>query len=377
MRPASTALLETVRGSHQVTSRARVCSTYQTGVDPDGEEIDVLGGDVTADSTAEIRSTLDMTTPDVGWIPRPGELLTPYGNEVFCEVGVIAAGGVEWVPLGYQRLSAVDQDDEGGPLRLSGQDRMAGIIDAKLMAPVQFKANATVAGVFDRLVHDVYPAADIFFDWPAGDDELGRSMVAAGDEEDSDNDRYAFLADLAQARGKVMYFDHAGVLRVEDLPDVRHPVVSVDAGPGGVLVQASRSLDRQDVFNAVVATGEAADDKKPPRAVVYDSNPDSPTYFYGRFGQVPKFYSSSKIIHDAMAIRVASKMLGENMGLPYNVDLNAVPNPVLEAGDPIEVAYRFGADELHRLEKVTTGLTADDEWTATTREQTTVELGIF
>lgn len=377
MRPASDELLETVRASHQVSARARVVGKYETGIDPDGDEIEVFGGDVESDASADIRGTLDLTTDGTDWVPRPGELLSPYGNEVFVEAGVVTFGGLEWVPLGYYRIGNVDSDTVDGSLRVAGQDRMAGIKDSKLMKPVQFRRTATVADAFARLVHDVYPDAVISFDWLAGDDELGRSLIASGDEADSDNDRYAFLRDLADARGKVIFFDHAGVLRVEDAPDPSEPVVTVTTGEGGVLVSAARSLDREGVYNAVVAEGEAADDKEPARAVVYDSNPDSPTYFYGRFGQVPKFYRSSKLTTDAMAIRAASKMLGESMGLPYNVDLSAVPNPALEAGDPIEVGYRDGRHERHRLSKVTTGLSAEDDWKASTREQTILGMAVL
>lgn len=375
MRPASQELLEVVRGSHQVTSRARVCTRYQTGVDPDGEEIEVYGGDATADGTGEIRSTFDMTTTGDGWQPRAGELLTPYGNEVFVEAGVVVGGGVEWVPLGYHRITSVDNETVDGTVRVAGQDRMAGIIDSKLLSPVQFGEDTTVAEVFDRLVHQVYPSAHITFDWPAGNDDLGRTLIAAGEEEDTDNDRYAFLADLAKSRGKDMFFDHAGVLRVASPPDLLHPAAQIDSGPDGVLVQASRSLTRQGVFNAVVAEGEAADDKPPARAVVYDKDPNSPTYFFGAFGQVPKFYSSPKLKSDNMAVDAAATLLGTTRGLPYSLDLSAVPNPTLEPHDVVMVTHKDGTMERHRLERVPVGLSAEDSWTATTRQQSLATLG--
>ncbi|MGH3095559.1 MAG: DUF5047 domain-containing protein [Streptosporangiales bacterium] len=373
MRQAIPELLAAVRSDHGIAARARVVPPGQTGTDPDGDEIDVYAGDVEADSTAQIRCTLDLTTSAADWSPRPREsMLQPYGNEVFVERGV---EGVDLVPLGYYRIYDVDAPVDG-TLRVAGQDRMSALVEAKLTATVQFKATATVAGVFDRLVHEVLPAVEVAFDYQVGADELGRSMVAGDPEDpDSDNDRYQFLADLATSRGKVMYFDEAGRLRVTAAPRIDVPVFAVDAGPKGVLLDDTRSLSRQGVYNGVVATGEGADAKEPVRALVVDTNPGSPTYWDGDFGKVPKFYSSPKLKTSSMAVDAAATLLGQNIGLPYSVDFAMVPNPALEVLDPIEITHRGGTAERHLIKQLTLGLTAADPQTGTTRDQSSVRIG--
>ena len=111
MRPVSDALLSTLRGSHGMAVRARVVTTFQTGTDPDGVEIEVISGSVQLDATANIRSTLDITTAPSRWPKSPADLLAPYGNEIFVERGVRLVGGsVEWVSLGYFRIDEPDQD---------------------------------------------------------------------------------------------------------------------------------------------------------------------------------------------------------------------------------------------------------------------------
>ena len=66
MRPVSAAFLAALRGSHTMVVRARVCSTFQTGTDPDGTSVSILSGKVTVDGTADIRTTLDMSVDGTG-----------------------------------------------------------------------------------------------------------------------------------------------------------------------------------------------------------------------------------------------------------------------------------------------------------------------
>ena len=74
-------------------------------------------------------------------------------------------------------------------------------------------------------------------------------------------------------------------------------------------------------------------------------------------------------------------MLRRNLGLPYNLTLESIPNPALEPGDPIRVRYpvsqrrRGLRDEHHIIEQLTVPLTADGAMTALTREQTLVQIG--
>ena len=112
MRPVSDAFLDAVRGSHRMCARARVCPPGQTGVDPDGVDIPILAGQVEQDATADVRATVDLTTDGSAWTAEVGDLLTPYGNELFVERGIVFGNGDrEWVSQGYFRIDSVEQDD--------------------------------------------------------------------------------------------------------------------------------------------------------------------------------------------------------------------------------------------------------------------------
>lgn len=367
MRAVSAGFLRTLTGSHQMRARARVCTTFQTGTNPVGTEIPILDGDVKAQAGGDVRATLDLTTDgNRRWPKSAADLLGPWGNEIYVERGIAYGNGnVEYVGLGYYRIYEATQDTvPNGPIKISARDRMSGIIDARLEAPLQFPAGTTVGSVFSQLITAVYPSATIDYDdgTTTSNSALGRATIAQ-------ESRYEFLRDLAKSRGKVIYWDHRGRLQVKSPPNPTVPLWDVYHGAGGVLVEMSRELSRVGVFNAVVATGEGADTVPPVRAVARDNNVQSPTYYYGPFGKVPRAYSSPFITTSAQARSAAAAILRQSLGLPYGIDFTAVPNPALEPLDPVRVKYSHNdASEVHVIDDITIPLTAAAAIKATSRQ---------
>lgn len=352
-------------------SRVRVVPPGLTGTNPNlsytGEvqdEVAIAGGDVKLDATADIRGSLDLETTDP-WPADASDLLTPYGNELFVERGIVfGSGAVEWVSLGYFRISDVDQDDApDGPLRIVGHDRMASIVDSKLTSPRQYTSGTSVQAAFNELIGDIYPGAVIVFDFDAAATLFTASHVA-------EEDRYKFLKDIVDSLGKVMWWDYQGRLQVATAPDPLTPVLDINHGRGGILVKLARSLSRQDAFNAVVATGEAAGEKPPVRGVAYDTNPKSPTYWFGPFGKVPYKFSSSFITTPDQARVAAEQKLSRSIGVPYGADFQSVVCAALEPLDPIRVSHSDKEpDDFHVVETLTIPLDAETAMTGTTRQQ--------
>lgn len=368
MRPVSAAFLRTVGGSHRAVFRARVCDTFQTGTNPDGAAIPILGGSVTLDATAQVRGSLQLLTDgNRTWPRRADSLLTPYGHEVYVERGVMLSDAqVIYVGLGYFRIKIPAQDEApDGPIDLAGADRMRGIQRARLLSPRQYGAGATVGFVVEDLVLERYPSAVV--EWDAGDTEtIPRSVVV-------ERDRYEFLDQLIKAQGKIWYWDHRGALQIRTAPSTANPVFDINAGANGVLVSSSRKLTREGVYNAVVASGEAADTEAPARGVAVDAEASSPTYFYGPFGPVPRFFTSPFLTTDAQAAGAAAAMLGRQLGLPYVVDFAMVPNPALEPWDPVRIRHATTEGfEIHTIQTLTVPLTAQAGMTGTTREQSRI-----
>src|SRR5690606_18295990 len=91
MRPVSPRFLAALRGSHTSRYRVRVLTTFQTGTDPSGTELDILTGSVTLDGTANERGSLDLTLDSQAgqrWPANQFGILTPFGNELFVERGI-------------------------------------------------------------------------------------------------------------------------------------------------------------------------------------------------------------------------------------------------------------------------------------------------
>lgn len=371
--PSRSILQALTAGSHQIAIEARVVTTYQDGDDPDGTEIPVLTGGVVLDGTADIYGTLTLTTDGDGmWPQRASDLLSPFGNEIFVRRGVYADSTIVWVPLGYYRIQDPDQPDApDGPITITGLDRMAGLIDARLLAPRQYAATQTVRFVFDDLVREIYPDATILFDDTMIEfSALGRAVA-------SEDSRYEMLREIADAYGKIMYWDTSGVLRVESAPDPAEPVWNFMAGRrDGVLLGVSRALSRDGVYNAVVASGEGtAGDIPPVRGVAFDDNPASPTYFFGRFNQVPRFYTSPLIVSTVQAVDAARAMLSRNLGFPYNVAFTISPNPAVRPFDPVKIMLRDGEVNDHVVEAITIPLDAAIAMTGRTRQKTIIAIG--
>lgn len=378
MKTISAAALNALTGQSGFDVRATVLTSYQSGLHPVGTTINVMGGDVIHDGTADIRATLDLITDGTNmWPTTNSSLLAPYGNEIFVERAVKYGQETEWIPQGYFRIDSPDQSVvPDGPIRLAGSDRMAGIIDAELLTPRQFRSTLSNGAVVQTLVFEVYPGATIEWDSAAVSGALlGRTLVA-------EESRFKFLNDLITSLGKIWYWDHRGILVIKDVPSTSGASVwTVSSGPHGVLTAIDRKLTRKGVYNAVVATGEAADTTAPSRAIAYDNNPDSPTYYFGRFGPVPRRYSSPFITTNAQALSAARAILTRGLGLPYNINFSAVPNPALEPYDVTTVTYpaksRSGETftEIHIVDRITVPLSVSAPITANTREQSVVLIG--
>lgn len=378
MRPVSTKFLNTLHGSHLAVFRARVQDTFIITTNPGGTEIPILGGDVKYSAGAEIRSTLTLTT-SWPWPLTSSDTLVPYGHYVYVERGIAFGNGQrEWVGLGYYRIDTIEQDESpDGEIVITASDRNAGLKDGRLLTPKQYASTLTNGDVVNSLIWGVYFFAGIieWDDTAVRDDTINRTIIA-------EDDRLGTLRDLLTSLGKIGYWDHRGIFVIKTPPDVTGaPQWEITAGSNGVLVQMSRALTREGVFNAVVATGEAGDTAAPVRAVATDNNPASPTYYSGPFGPVPRFYSSPFITTTAQAQSAAQSLLKQNLGLPYQVSLGSVANPALEPYDVIDVSYpkasrsRTLKKERHVIDEITIPLTPEQPVTLKTRQQQQVLIG--
>jgi hypothetical protein len=359
-----------VSGSHMARFQCIAVDGFQTGADPTGIELPMRDGSIEFDATADIRASGSVEL--IGNWPTSQNLsLAPYGAEVFLSRGIDrGANGILWAPLGYFRISEVSQNDAAkGPLKLTLDDRMATIIDSRFLQPRQWITGTTVGEIVSDTIHTVYDDAVIVFDDDSDLSTIGRSLIV-------EESRYELLLTLAEGLGKVVYWDELGQLVFRTIPDEDDVTWAVKAGPGGAMVQADRSLSREGVYNAVVVTGEGADEITPVRAVAFDAQQSSPTFFDGPFGRVPRFYSSPFITTQTQAANAARNLLRQSLGAPYDVGLSAVPNPAVRPYDVLRVTYNNGNRELHIVERATIPLNVESPVKIATRESTVIFVGV-
>lgn len=374
MRPVSAPFLAALTGSHKMVARARLCTPGQEGTNPgplasNGEPLYPLAiedGDCLFNPSAQIRATAQLSVL-ADWPASEFDQLFPTGGaDLFLERGVeFGSGSREWVSLGYYRLDEINQDDApNGPIEIQASDRMAGIIDARLIAPRQYSASATLSAVIEDLVLEIYPDITVTL---TGFD----ANAALGSDQICERERYDFLNDIAKSRGCTMFFDYDGGFVMKPvLYSAAPPVWTVKHGRDGVLVQLSRKISREGVFNAVVANGEQVGDIEPVTAAVYDLNPQSPTRWNGPYKQVPQFYASSFLHTEEQARNAAAAILARSTGVPYTIDFNLIPNPALEPLDLVGVNYSDQhAGERHVLDTLTIPLVARRAMRATSRVQ--------
>lgn len=359
-----------VSGSHTARFRCVAVEGFQTGDNPTGRELDILDGSVEFDATAEIRATAEVEVAEP-WPSVRDQSLAVFGSEVFLARGVNqGSAGTLWASLGYYRINDSDQDNAAkGPLSLQLQDRMSTLIDSRFLAPRQWLVGTSVGDIVNEVVLEIYPEAEIIYDDDSNLSQLGRSLIV-------EESRYNVLDTIATGLGKIFYWNNTGQLVFETIPGDDIVDWTVRAGPGGAMVEASRSLTRDEVYNAVVVNGEGPDQLAPVRAVAVDAQESSVTFFGGPFGRVPRFYASPFITTQLQAENAAVSLLRRSLGAPYDVGLSAIPNPALQPYNVLRVIYDDGTREKHITEKCSIPLNVDDALEIATRQSTIIHVGV-
>lgn len=364
MRTVPAGWADAIAAPHELRARVDVLRAGEVIAELDT----VTAGNVTLDGAAASRGRADVTVSvdrdELELIPsRSTDTLAPYGNEFRVYRGIMLAGVEQLVSLGVFRIDSAPVTDAGGELtvRLSGLDRSARVIDARFTAARQVAAGTPAVDAIDALLAPVgftiANADTTTYETPTVNAALGA-------------DRWATAQQIATAAGLELYFDGDGelCLRRPQAPSAGVSVAAIAEGDGGVLLNAARDWNREGAYNAVVATGEAATNTAPPYGIAVDDDPDSPTYYYGPFGQVPRFYSSPLLTTDAQCADAAASMLARELGTTQSISFGAVVNPALEPGDVVTITReRLDLDEYHALDQLTIPLTFDGAMTGKTR----------
>lgn len=346
MYPVSDRFLKALSESHTPAVEVVLFRT-----DGKVEELPITGGSVSVDRGQAVRRTCSVTLADTTLIPRTAaDKLSVYGAQLRISRGIQwPDGSRELVPLGVFRVDEVDGDPDAGPVTISGNSLEVMVADDKFTAVT--KVTGTAVGAVTSLIQDTLPSATV----------INRATDAAIGPRtwDVEGDRWEAVAECAAAIGAEVYADADGVFTIAELPDILsvNPVWSIEAGEGGAYISASRGMSADGVYNAVLARGENTETDAPPvSALVTDNDPTSPTYYGGPFGKRPMFYSSATLTTVNACTQAANLKLRASMAPNATADISSLPNPALEPGDVLRVAYPDGTKELHQVQSFTVPL---------------------
>lgn len=358
MYPVSASFLAALRGPHTLYARV---DAYHGGRML-AANLPFSAGAVDIGSGDGVRRTLSLTVTDVGlW-----DALPPMGVELHAYRGITdPAGQHEVVPLGVFDLDQMSRAVVApAGIEITAPDRWARVARARFETPRVSDYQTNAVNQIATLVREAVPCAVAI---TATSPLMPGALVW-------DRDRAAAITDLATAARCEVFFDHAGSLRIIDLPVASPvPVWTVDTGPAGVMLSATASRDRARVYNVVVVSTTSTDGTGvyPPQ-IAADTDPLSPTYVGGPFGRVPYFIQSAVIGDRATALAAAKAWLPKVSGRFTTITAEGVVNPALDRGDTIGVTTVNGNVEPFLLDAVSVPLTADGTQTYTTRSPVTV-----
>ena len=327
--------------------------------------VKVVDGTVTLDRTSKTRGTMDLTV--VSSAPSAAsDLFAPLGNVVQPWRGVVRPNGdIEAISLGVFRVEECESVGDG-VVRITGADQSAAAAEARLEAPYTQAAGTPYDVAVQALIQQQLGAVQIGTAAPT--DFVTPTLFV-----DEQGDPWQTVTDWASSIGYEVYFDRYGALTFgpEPVLGTTDAVWSVEEGPSGVLLGATKKWTRHGAVNRVIAIGENPTTGGVYRGVATDTDAASPTQYGGAFGRVPEWYSSPLFTSNTQAQAAAEARLSKRLGTTRSVSFTMVPNVALEPGDIVSITRTtLGLDaEDHMLESITYPMAAAGDMRATTRSK--------
>ena len=392
-----------VRGPHRVLVRVKVAehdtdrwlTSYTedpSAANPDDNEIWrdpqflVVEGSVSESVDSSIIRSLELTVVSDYWqsIQDVLEDVSPYKTLMSVERGVETGQGSFYAPLGVFRVTKVSvggSAGEGRAVSVQGYSMESDVADHRFITlpqtgtyvPGSAVMGTAVDDVIVNLVREAFGLSDptlLPVRFTEITDELDH-IFPAKYALATDVDRLKLVKDLEVGTTTWGKFDRLNSYELMPEPDPEDlPRFTVDAGPEGVLVSYGAEYTRDAVYNAVIVTGEDQETEWTYTYGAFTVEVDYPLNWGGPFGYKPKFFYSPLLKTVAAVEKAANRMLRKAIATKAGLDFEFVPNPLLEAGDVVEVVYGDGTVGHHLLDSIEIGLGADSGMSATTSAKT-------
>lgn len=334
----------------------------------------VTGGDVQMDSNSDIDRSLAISLLDPLGTYTPAtyaDLLAPNGNEVRVWRGLRGFTDDE-VPLftGQIDSDGIEAGSQGGVfLSIEAFDRGQAVADSGFDTTYQVNEGLNYADAIQALISSRVGGLEYRFMTTSHTTPL--LVFQPGD------DPWKKAKEMAEAIGARLRFDGLGVCVLEPVPTIEESdsVFDYVEGETSTLLSTKKKLTRQYTYNGVVATGETPtitdQATAPVTATVWDENPDSPTYYQGKFGKKPRRYASPLLTTVDQCRSAALAILQASLGLSESVSFDAIVNPAHEPGDIVMVTdLQTRVSDRYVMDSFSIPLGHDSNLSASTRRTT-------
>lgn len=366
MFPVSSEFLAALRSPHTVAIRVDAYrGNVKLGV-PDGlrpewvdDGLPVEAGSVSVDLASAVRRQLSITMADPALNPKDASSpLAPYGTELFVQRGITFPNGqTEYCPVGRFRIDD-EEHETTGTAQITAPDRARAVAEARFIEPRQSLNGSSIVDEIRLLIGEVLSTVTVA-------DLTGSTAITPRSV--WEEDRWSAISELAEAIGAEVAFSPLGDAVIRPVPTVDNPPVwTINAGATGVLIADVRRMSREGVYNGVMARSARSDDSPPTWALVTDDNPSSPTWWDGPFGHVPYLYESPLLTSEEQAREAATAILAQRRAVTRQCTLAIVPNPALEVGDVVDIAFSDNTTERHLITKLSIPLDATSAMTVET-----------
>lgn len=337
--------------SYQMVARLEVRDPLGTTILDSASStiLNVTGGSIQVDGNASFTRSLQnlqVIDPTNTLVPKSkADYFSPASNnELLVSVGALIDGTPAYVLQGVFHLegAVVEDTAEGLSITLSAYDRARKYSRSKRITPRRFLASGDptwpggwpITEAIAALLRDAFVGTVVY---------TSGSPTALLPEQDvlQGTDPWETAREWADSMGYILFFDRAGDCRLQPVPNPNDPALGVNwtyaEGQGGLLGTVRRQSN-DGVFNGCAVRGVNPSNGSAVKSdMIWDSDPNSATYFEGPYGKVPQFLESDKVRDVAQANAMATAKVNENKGLVEGVEFTIVPNPAIDPLDTIKL----------------------------------------
>ncbi len=304
----------------------------------------VVSSSFTGDRTSKTRLNCDLSLALWPWQELT---LNARSYRVRLYQGVTSLGFTERLMVGEFRIDRV-QRYPGGSVDVSCSGLESYIIDARFLYAKTPPLKASTTRTIVELIKEILP-----LDTVRNESTTNRTIKATAPWQRERWDAIEYLADSISSE---VFADARGGFVIRDNPTLSTgtPVIHINEGENGLLVEEMEGDTRDQVYNAASVSGMSSDPATPPVwGLATVSDPQDELYYYGPFGQVPIFYTSQFFSTNAQCVAYAKELLVTAKAKNSSLTFQTPPTLWwLEVGDLVQVDRLDGTAEVHLLQKM-------------------------